>query len=40
MMTFLTLEMQRLIGHKRYEPIWYTMHKVRRVMGKKMQSTS
>jgi len=29
------LEMQRLIGHKRYEPIWYMMHKIRRIMGKR-----
>lgn len=32
---FSALEMQRLIGHKRYEPIWYMMHKIRRVMGKR-----
>ena len=28
-------EMQRQIGHKRYEPIWCMMHKIRLVMGKK-----
>ena len=33
--SFSALEMQRLIGHKRYEPIWYMMHKIRRVMGKR-----
>ena len=33
--SFSGLEMQRLIGHKRYEPIWYMMHKIRRVMGKR-----
>jgi len=32
---FSALEMQRLIGHKRYEPIWYMMHKIRRVMSKR-----
>ena len=32
---FSALEMQRLLGHKRYEPIWYMMHKIRRVMGKR-----
>jgi hypothetical protein len=30
---FSALEMQRLIGHKRYEPIWLLMHKVRIAMG-------
>jgi len=30
---FSALEMQRLIGHKRYEPIWYIMHKICRVTG-------
>lgn len=29
------LEMQRLLGHKRYEPIWFMMHKLRIVMGKR-----
>lgn len=33
--SFSALEMQRLIGHKRYEPIWYMMHKIRRVMSKR-----
>jgi DNA-directed RNA polymerase subunit RPC12/RpoP len=27
------LEVQRQLGHKRYEPIWYMMHKIRTVMG-------
>mgnify|MGYP000123773652 CR=1 FL=1 len=27
------LEMQRQLGHKRYEPIWAMMHKIRRSMG-------
>jgi len=27
------LEMQRQLGHKFYEPIWYMMHKLRSVMG-------
>jgi len=29
------LEMQRLLGLKRYEPVWYMMHKLRIVMGKR-----
>lgn len=29
------LEMQRLLEHKRYEPIWLMMHKLRIVMGKR-----
>ncbi len=27
------LEMQRQLGHKRYEPIWAMMHKIRKAMG-------
>lgn len=30
---FSALEMQRLVGHKRYEPIWYLMQKIRMSMG-------
>jgi ribosomal protein L37AE/L43A len=30
---FSALEMQRLIGHSRYEPIWLLMHKIRVSMG-------
>ena len=30
---FSALEMQRLIGHKRYEPIWLMMQKIRISMG-------
>lgn len=33
--SFSGLEMQRMLGHKRYEPIWFMMHKIRRVMGKR-----
>jgi len=33
--SFSSLEMQGLIDHKRYEPIWYMMHKIRQVMGKR-----
>lgn len=33
--SFSALEMQRMLGHKRYEPIWYMMHKIRRVMSKR-----
>ncbi|HZJ35886.1 MAG TPA: IS1595 family transposase [Gillisia sp.] len=32
---FSALEMQRMLGHKRYEPIWFMMHKIRRVMSKR-----
>jgi hypothetical protein len=32
---FSALEMQRLIGHKRYEPIWLLMQKIRISMGKR-----
>ncbi len=31
--SFSALEMQRQIGHKRYEPIWAMMHKIRMIMG-------
>ena len=30
--SFSALEMQRMLGHKRYEPIWFMMHKIRRIM--------
>jgi len=30
--SFSALEMQRRLGHKRYESIWHMMHKIRRVM--------
>ena len=30
--SFSALEMQRMLGHKRYEPIWFMMHKLRRIM--------
>ena len=30
-----TKEMQRLLGFKRYEPVWYMMHKLRSVMEKR-----
>ena len=30
---FSALEMQRLVGHKRYEPVWLMMHKIRISMG-------
>ncbi len=30
---FSALEMQRLIGHSRYEPIWLLMYKIRVSMG-------
>jgi len=33
--TFSALEMQRQLGHKRYQPIWEMVHKLRNVMGKR-----
>jgi hypothetical protein len=33
--TFSALELQRQLGHKRYEPIWLMMHKIRSIMGKR-----
>jgi transposase-like protein/ribosomal protein S27E len=33
--SFSAMEMQRMLGHKRYEPIWAMMHKIRRVMSKR-----
>ena len=33
--TFSAKEIQRQLGHKRYEPIWAMMHKLRLVMGMK-----
>jgi transposase-like protein len=32
---FSALEVQHQIGHKRYEPIWAMLHKIRSVMGKR-----
>ena len=31
--SFSAKEVQRQLGHKRYEPIWYMLHKLRSVMG-------
>jgi Zn ribbon nucleic-acid-binding protein len=28
-------ELQRQLGHKRYQPVWYMMHKLREAMGKR-----
>ncbi len=33
--SFSALEVQRQIGHKRYEPIWAMLHKLRAVMGQR-----
>jgi hypothetical protein len=33
--SFSALEMQRQLGLKRYEPVWYMMQKIRRSMGKR-----
>jgi DNA-directed RNA polymerase subunit RPC12/RpoP len=32
--SFSAAELQRQLGHKRYEPIWYLLHKLRGIMGK------
>ena len=33
--TFSASEMQRQLGHKRYQPIWEMLHKIRSVMGQR-----
>lgn len=33
--SFSALEVQRQLGHRYYEPIWYMLHKIRRAMGKR-----
>ena len=33
--SFSALEIQRKLGHRYYEPIWYMLHKIRRSIGKK-----
>lgn len=33
--TFSALELQRQLGHKRYQPVWEMLHKLRSVMGKR-----
>ena len=33
--SFSALEMQKQLGHKRYEPIWLMMHKIRVMMGRR-----
>ena len=33
--SFSALEMQRQLGHKRYEPVWLMMHKIRVMMGRR-----
>ena len=33
--SFSASELQRQLGHKRYEPIWFLLHKLRSVMGKR-----
>jgi transposase-like protein/DNA-directed RNA polymerase subunit RPC12/RpoP len=35
--SFSALELQRQLGHKRYEPIWYMLHKLRCAMGNRDQ---
>ena len=32
---FSSLEIQRQMGHKRYQPVWYMVHKLRAAMGKR-----
>jgi len=36
--SFSTLELQRQLGHKRYEPIWAMVHKIRNVMGEESKT--
>ena len=33
--SFFAAELQRQLGHKRYEPIWNMLHKLRQIMGKR-----
>lgn len=33
--SFSAVELQRQLGHKRYEPIWFMLHKLRNIMGKR-----
>jgi transposase-like protein len=33
--SFSALELQRQLGHNRYEPVWLMLHKLREVMGKR-----
>jgi len=33
--TFSVHELQRQLGHKRYQPVWKMLHKLRSVMGKR-----
>lgn len=33
--SFSASELQRQLGHKRYEPIWNMLHKLRRIMGQR-----
>jgi len=33
--TFSALEIQRQLGHKRYQPIWEMCHKIRNIMGQR-----
>ena len=33
--SFSALELQRQLGHKRYEPVWYMLHKLRSMMGRR-----
>lgn len=32
------MQLQKELSHKRYEPIWAMMHKIRRVMSKQQES--
>jgi len=33
--SFSALELQRQLGHQRYEPVWYMLQKIRCLMGKR-----
>jgi transposase-like protein len=38
--SFSAMELQRQLGHKRYEPIWNMLHKLRQIMGKRDEQYS
>jgi hypothetical protein len=38
--SFSAAELQRQLGHKRYEPIWSMLHKLRSIMGKRDEQYS
>jgi transposase-like protein len=38
--SFSAMELQRQLGHKRYEPVWNMLHKLRQIMGKRDEQYS